>query len=81
MVKIEKLIPEKLHAIGHNVVVSEKTFELIIKTINIQTSTINKLIDCVSEESAQINNVNKDVSDLKTATQTLAVSLKLLTEE
>ena len=71
MIKLEKLIPKKLHAIGHNVVVSEKTFDIIIQTLNNQTTVINDLIDIVTSQNIKTDELNNDIQKLATAIKTL----------
>lgn len=74
MAKLEKLIPEKISIVGHRVVVDEKTFGVII-------ATINDLIEIVSNLKQESSKHNKAIGDSKEAIKTLAQAFKTLTEE
>ena len=66
MEKIKKCIPDKIVIAGRKVVINEKDFDNMVKTINTQTKVINELIDKVKD----IDNLKKSVKILANAVQT-----------
>ncbi len=81
MEKVQKLIPDKIKVLGHKVVVTEEVFDLIINTLNIQTETINSLIDYVEETDEHSKAVDAHVNKLQNSVQALAKALKTYSED
>ena len=81
MEKIKKLIPDKLPVIGHQVVISEAQFNKIIKIINLQTDTINSLIDAIDATNAHLDIADAHTQTLQDSIQALAKALKTYSEE
>ena len=81
MEKIKKLIPDKISLAGHQVVISEKQFDLIVQTIILQTDTINSLIDVISATDKHLDNADTHIQKLQNSVQALANALKTYTEE
>lgn len=74
MAKLEKLVPEKISIVGRRVVVDEKTFGEII-------TTVNDLIEIISNLKQESSRHTKDIEESRGAIQTLAQAFKTLTEE
>ena len=74
MAKLEKLVPEKISIVGRRVVVDEKTFGVII-------TTVNDLIEIVTSLKQESSKHSKAIEESKDAIKTLAQAFKTLTEE
>ena len=70
MEKIKKCIPDKIVIAGRKVVINEKDFDNMVKTINAQTKVINELIDKI-----------KDIDNLKKSVKTLANAVQITLED
>jgi uncharacterized phage infection (PIP) family protein YhgE len=80
MEKIKKLIPDKISVLGHQVVVSDKQFDLLVSTINLQTTVINELIDAISATDKHLDESDALVKKLQNSVQALANAFKTLEE-
>lgn len=80
MKKIKKLIPDKISVLGHQVVVSDKQFDLLVSTINLQTTVINELIDAISATDKHLDESDALVKKLQNSVQALANAFKTLEE-
>lgn len=81
MEHIKKLIPDKISVLGHQVVISEKQFDSLVNTINLQTEVINQLIDAISATDLHLDLADKHTKKLRSSVEALANALKIFTEE
>lgn len=81
MEHIKKLIPKKVPIAGNKLIVSEKSFNNLVDTINKITETINALIDAVETLDNTLTNEHQEKETLKNSITTLANALKTIMEE
>ncbi len=74
MEKIQKFIPDKISIAGHRVAITDKQFNTLVTTINLQTDVINSLIDAITATDSHLDTLQNSV-------QALANALKTFTED
>lgn len=71
MEKLKKYIPDKISIVGHKVVVSDKTFNEIVQTLDKQTTAINKIIDIVEDLCSRTGRTEQNINKLAKAMKTI----------